>query len=272
MKTVMQTDKHDMQVETEHGWLPASDFYTNATIKYPWAQDAYFMFPNIYFKYDTFLPEFVENKPRNAGPIDIRFASSRDGITWNRYDRERFVGIGNKNDFDAYALYMLSGIVPGKGNEMYMYYMGTDIIHGWDRGDEYEERENRILTATGFDSKKRVSAISRLILRKDGFTSVRVNYKGGEFTTPELIFDGDFLVLNVDTAAAGILRVGVMDEEGNYMEGFSIDDCITIHTCNEINKVVEWEIGADVSKFAGKPVKLHFQLCDTDLYAFQFVK
>ena len=271
METVLQTDKHDMQVETEHGWLPACDFYTNATIKYPWAQDAYFMFPNIYFKYDTFLPEFQEDKPRNAGPIDIRFAASRDGISWNRYDREVFVGIGGKDDFDAYSLYMLNGIVPGQNNDMYLYYMGSDIIHGWDRGDEYEERENRILTATGFDSKRRVSAISRLVIRRDGFTSVRADYKGGEFTTPELIFKGSHLVLNVDTAAAGILRVGILDLEGQYIDGYSIDDCKTIHTCNDINKTVEWSKGSDVSALVGKSVKLHFQMCDTDIYAFQFI-
>ena len=228
------------------------------------------MFPNIYFKYDTFLPEFADDKPRNAGPIDIRFASSRDGIHWNRHNREVFAGIGAKNDFDAYALYMLNGVVPGEGNNMYMYYMGTDIIHGWDRGDQYEERENRILTETGFDSKRRVSAISRLVLRKDGFTSVRSNYEGGEFITSELIFKGSNLVLNVDTAAAGILRVGIMDSDNNYFNGFSINDCKTIHTCNDTDKTVQWANGSDVSELSGKIVKLHFQMCDTDLYAFQF--
>ena len=270
METILQTDEYDMQVDTEHGWLPASDFYTNATIKYPWAQDAYFMFPNIYFKYDTFLPEFKDDKPRNAGPIDIRFASSRDGIEWNRHDRESYVGIGHKGSFDAFSLYMLNGIVPGQNNDMYLYYMGSDIIHGWDRGDEYEERENRILTATGFNSRRRVSAISRLILRSDGFTSVRSDYKGGEFLTPELIFSGKKLILNVDTAAAGILRVGIMDIDDNYLEGYSINDCMTIHTCNDINKTVVWAHGSDVSEISGKTIKLHFQMCDTDLYAFQF--
>lgn len=270
MNTIIQTDSSDMQVETEYGWQPAADFYTNATMKYPWAQDAYFMFPNIYFKYDTFLPEFKDEKPRNAGPIDIRFASSSDGIVWNRHDREVFAGIGSKDDFDAYALYMLNGIVPGNNNNIYMYYMGTDIIHGWDRGDEYEERENRILTETGFDSKRQVSAISRLVLRRDGFTSVRADYKGGEFTTPEFIFKGKRLLLNIDTAAAGILRVGIMDSEGKYIKGYSVDDCKTIHTCNDINKAVEWSNATDLSEIEGKPIKLHFQMCDADLYAFQF--
>ncbi|MDX1359217.1 MAG: hypothetical protein R3232_10335, partial [Clostridia bacterium] len=271
MDTVLQTDEHDMQVETEKGCLPACDFYTNATIKYPWAQDAYFMFPNIYFKFDTFLPEFADDKPRNAGPIDIRFAASRDGIDWKRYNRDAFVGIGAKNDFDAYSLYMLNGIVPGQNDDMYLYYMGSDIIHGWNRGDEYEERENRILTETGFNSRRQVSAISRLVIRRDGFTSVRADYKGGEFTTPGLLFKGGRLLLNVDTAAAGIVRVGIMNEDGEYYKGFSINDCNTIHTCNDINREVTWKYGSDVSRLEGKAVKLHFQMCDSDLYAFQFI-
>lgn len=272
MDTVMQTDDQDMQAETEHGWLPVSDFYTNATIKYPWAQDAYFMFPNIYFKYDKFLPEFKDDKPRNAGPIDIRFASSRDGIKWNRHKREPFVGIGSKESFDAYSLYMLSGIVPGQNDDMYLYYMGSDIIHGWDRGDKYEERENRILKATGFNSCRRVSAISRLVIRRDGFTSVRANYKGGEFVTPEMIFTGNKLILNVDTAATGILRVGIMDTDDKYIDGYSLSECKTIHTCNDINKKVEWSNSSNVSDLVGKSIKLHFQMCDTDLYAFQFTE
>ena len=32
--------------------------------------------------------------PVNAGPLDTRFAASRDGITWNRFDRRPFVGWG----------------------------------------------------------------------------------------------------------------------------------------------------------------------------------
>ncbi|MBN2558563.1 MAG: hypothetical protein JXB33_07410 [Clostridia bacterium] len=270
MITVLQTDSGDLQVDTGQGRRPACDFYTNAAMKYPWAQDAYFMFPGMYFKYDVFLPEFSKEKPRNAGPIDIRFASSDDGIEWNRHDREVFAGIGANDDFDAFALYMLNGIVPGNNNDMYMYYMGTDIIHGWDRGDEYEDRENRILTRTGFDSKRRVSAIGRLVIRRDGFTSARSDYKGGEFTTPGLIFRGKHLYLNIDTAASGIVSVGIKNTEGNYYKGFSPNDCRTIHTCNNINKKVEWMAGADLSELEGKAVKLYFRIHDADLYAFQF--
>ena len=137
---------------------------------------------------------------------------------------------------------------------------------------EYEERENRILSATGFSPSRGISAISRLVLRKDGFTSVHSDYRGGEFRTPELVFQGNRLVLNVDTAAAGILRIGLMDPSGGYYKGFSISDFKTIHTCNDCYKTAEWTNGSDVTDVAGKPVRLHFQMADTHLYAFQFAE
>ncbi|MBN2883347.1 MAG: hypothetical protein JXN10_07450 [Clostridia bacterium] len=270
MPVVLSTDANDYQIDTPEGRQPASDFYTNATLKYPWAEDAYFMFPNIYFKYDTFLPEFEKDKPRNAGPIDIRFASGRDGISWNRHDRKPFVGIGGKEDFDSYSLYMLNGIVPGKGNDMYMYYMGTDLMHGWDRGDRYEERENHILTATGYAPANKISAISRLILRKDGFISVSADYRGGSFTTPLFTFEGSSLCLNVDTGAAGMVKVGLCDSTGIPVPRFSMEKCLTIHTCNDINKKVVWERGGDLSSLQGKAVRMEINLVDSDLYAFEF--
>ena len=49
-------------------------------------------------------------------------------------------------------------------------------------------------------------------------------YTGGEFTTPPLRFEGAELVLNVDTAAGGEVRVEVRDVEGAPIAGFQLDD------------------------------------------------
>ena len=61
------------------GNKPALDYYTSTVTKYPWAQDAYFMFPQAYFHYlPGQLAEFAKECPVNAGPLDTRFAASRD--------------------------------------------------------------------------------------------------------------------------------------------------------------------------------------------------
>jgi hypothetical protein len=162
---------------------------------------------------------------------------------------------------------MFYGIVPAlNGREIYMYYRASDWLHGWDR----DERNKRILTDAGLGASQNIAVISRLVIRMDGFVSLRGVYTGGEFTTPLLKFSGRQLLLNVNTSATGIVRVEILDNNGNSLAGYSMDDCDRIHTANEINRVVTWNGKSDVSTFAGKPIRLRFEIRDADLYAFQF--
>jgi hypothetical protein len=259
---VFGSDRQDLY----HGEVPVVDFYMSAAIKYPWAQDAYFMFPTAYYHYIKGLAEFPNEVPTNAGPLDTRFAASRDGINWERYDRRAFVPLGMKGELDWASTRVIWGLVPDvSGREMYLYYRGSDWLHGWDR----DERNKRLLKEAGLDASQNIAVISRVASRLDGFVSVRGAYTGGEFTTPVLKFAGKKLTLNLDTSAAGIVKVEVLDAQGQPIEGFSLDDCDLIHTCNEIDRVVTWKRNSDVSPLAGKPVRLRFTIRDADLYAFQ---
>ena len=261
---VLEPDALDIKL----GGKPALDYYTSGVTKYPWAQDAYYMFPQAYFHYvPKQFAEFEKECPVNAGPLDTRFAASRDGITWNRFDRRPFVGLGMKGEFDSKNARVFAGLVPSlDGREMYMYYLGCDTLHGWGR----DERNNRLLTAAGLAPTYDTNVISRLVLRRDGFISVRAAYAGGEFTTPPLKFSGRELVLNVDTSAAGLLRCELLGEKGEPIEGFRLADCDLIHTANEVDRPVKWRGKGDLSSLAGKPVRLRVEFRDTDLYAFQF--
>ena len=265
MPVVFQPDDQDLKQDG----LPAVDFYVSAAVKYPWADKAYFMFPTAYYHYSGILPEFARQTPANAGPLDTQFAASRDGITWERYDRRPFVPLGMKGEFDWGCARTFWGLVPDTtGREMYLYYRAGDWLHGWDRN----EQNKAILMSHGLGATQNVACVSRLISRRDGFTSARGAYSGGELATPPLVFAGRKLVLNVDTSAAGLVRVGILDEQGTPIEGFAPDQCDLIHTANEINRGVSWRGNADVSRLAGKPVRLKFLLRDADLYAFQFQK
>jgi hypothetical protein len=261
---VLEPDSLDVTL----GGKVAVDYYTSSVTKYPWAQDAYYMFPQAYFHYlPGQLAEFPKENPANAGPLDTRFAASRDGIKWHRFDRRPWVGLGTKDDFDSYNARVFAGLVPSlDGRELYMYYLGSDQIHGWGR----DERNMRLLKAAGVAPAHDTNVISRLVLRRDGFISARAAYTGGEFTTPPLKFTGRELVLNVDTSAAGLLRCELLNENGEPTEGFRLADCDVIHTANEIDRLVKWRGKSDLSTLAGKPVKLRVEFRDTDLYAFQF--
>jgi hypothetical protein len=242
------------------------DVYASSAIKYPWAEDSYFMFPWQYYHYDNHQAEFAKERPINAGGVDARFAASRDGVLWLRFDYRPWVDLGMKGEFDSKRIYMVHGIVPGAGeSELFMYYLGTSDTHGWNRNDS----NNRLLTAAGV-APTGPNAISRLVLRRDGFVSVRAPYTGGEFTTPLLRFTGEQLLLNVDTSSSGELRVEILDDAGKPIPGFALHECDLIHTANEINRPVKWNGKTDISNLAGKPVRLHFVMRDVDLYAFQF--
>jgi hypothetical protein len=246
--------------------LALLDTYTNGSLKYPWAENAYLMFPTEYYHYGSQIAEFRKEAPVNAGALDTCFATSRDGIQWQRYDHRPFVGLGMKGEFDSKRIYMVYGVVPATNDrELYMYYLGTSDTHGWQRNDQ----NNSLLTAAGL-APTGPNAISRVVLRRDGFVSVRAPFEGGEFTTPLLRFAGEQLLLNVNTSASGELRVEILDEQGQPIPNFTLNDCDLVHMANEINRVVKWNGISSVNDLAGKPVRLRFVMRDVDLYAFQF--
>jgi hypothetical protein len=261
----------------ENRYIPLTDFYTGTVIKDPWAQDAYYMFPAHYYHYSSrFHSEFKGEKvfdfegdgqdAANAGPLDIRLAASRDGIKWLRYDRRPFVELGMKGEWDSKSLYMVQGLVPALNDrEMYLYYQGSDRLHGWGY-----QPQSGLLDQAGLGSAGQPDAITRVVLRRDGFISVRGDYAGGQFTTPLVRFQGNQLVLNVNTSAVGTVQVEILDELGNPIPGFRLQDCDRIHTTNEVNRPVTWNRQSDVSRLTGQPVRIRFVLFDADLYAFQF--
>ena len=109
----------------------------------------------------------------------------------------------------------------------------------------------------------------RYTLRLDGFASVNAPYEGGELLTKPLRFAGKALEINYSTSAGGRILVEIQDESGKPIEGFSLDDCKPI-IGDEISGLVAWGENRDVSKLAGKPIRLRFVMQDADLYSIRF--
>jgi pimeloyl-ACP methyl ester carboxylesterase len=119
------------------------------------------------------------------------------------------------------------------------------------------------------DYAQPTSHIRRYSLRVDGFASVRAGAEPGILVTRPVTFDGSRLRINFATSAGGGVRVGLLDGNGNDLPGFGAGECRE-QIGNEIERVVEWKGGADVSSLAGKAVRLRFELRDADLFAFRF--
>ncbi|MBC8290026.1 MAG: hypothetical protein H8E37_06890 [Planctomycetes bacterium] len=111
--------------------------------------------------------------------------------------------------------------------------------------------------------------LRRYTLRLDGFASLNASLKGGTAVTKPLVFQGDRLEINFSTSAGGSLRVEIQDGDGKAKPGFAMSDCHLLYG-DQIDRVVSWKSGTNVSQLAGKPVRLRFELKDADLYSFQF--
>lgn len=111
--------------------------------------------------------------------------------------------------------------------------------------------------------------LQRYAMRIDGFASLHADYAGGEMTTQPFTFAGKELHLNLATGVAGSVAVEIQDADGTPMPGFTLADCQST-TCDDIDRVISWKAGGDVSALAGKPVRLHWVLKDADVFAFWF--
>lgn len=221
------------------GDSPLEHLYKNSAQPYFRAPHLYLMFPK------RFVPDrqAIAEHP-HPGVSDAVFMTSRDGHHWDRRFLEAFLRPGpDPENWTERNLYIGPNVVPTGPAEMSLYYM-----------EHYHHPSVRIRRAT---------------LRTDGFVSVNAPYAGGEVVTRPLTFEGDSLVLNYATSAAGSVRVEVQDEAGEPLPGYALEDCEQIYG-DAIEQVVEWRNGPDLGRLAGIPVRLRFALKDADLFALRF--
>jgi hypothetical protein len=111
--------------------------------------------------------------------------------------------------------------------------------------------------------------LRRHTLRLDGFASVYAPITGGTLLTRTLRFTGSRLEINFSTSAGGSLRAELQDEAGRPIPGFTLADC-DLQFGDQLDRVVSWKSCTDVGRFAGRPVRLRFELKDADLFALRF--
>ena len=193
-----------------------------------------------------------EHSPRYGTTVtDAAFMTSRDGVTFDRWG-EAFIRPGpSRKDTWVYGdNFVFWGIVQTKS-------------HLEDAPDEIS------LYATEGYWEGAFTSFRRYTLRMDGFVSARAPLSGGEVVTKPLKFDGARLEMNLATSAAGSVRVEIQDTEGKPIPGYALNDCQP-QFGDQLDRVVSWKSGTDVSQLSGTPVRLRFELKDADLYAFQF--
>lgn len=228
---------------SEPEWLsytgaPAEQLYTNAITPYPRAPHIYIGFPKRFVR-DR---KAVASHP-HQGVSDGVFMSSRDGLAFHRWE-EAFVRPGpdieNWTDRNSMAAWGMLELAPG---EISLYY-----------SRHYRHPD---------------AGMQRLTVRTDGFASLHAGGRTGTAATRLVVFKGKELVINYATSAAGGVRVELQNESGAPVPGLALDDCPVIYG-DEIEHVVKWKAGSDLSKLGGKPMRMKIELKDADLYSIRF--
>jgi hypothetical protein len=225
------------------------DFYSAGIFPYRGAEDVYFGLVPAFYHWRS------ERKGTFPDTADVQLAVSRDARHFTRPGgREPFLRLGPGGRFDSQWVWALPEPIQ-MGDELWIYYVGTNENHSMVVDP----------AATG-----RKTAVSRAVMRLDGFMSADAAYEGGILTTPPITFSGSHLELNLDTSAGGVARVEILDEQGQPIPGFTLLDAEELNG-NSVRMRVSWRNSQDVSKLAGKSIKLRFELRSCKLYAFQFL-
>ncbi|MHC4177991.1 MAG: hypothetical protein ACYSWU_10810, partial [Planctomycetota bacterium] len=92
--------------------------------------------------------------------------------------------------------------------------------------------------------------------------------KPGTVVTKPFKLEGRRLEVNVD-ARAGRVRVGILDENGKAIPGFSGNDATGSRAVDDLRFRPAWKNHKDLSALTGKVVRIRFRLRNARLYAFQ---
>lgn len=225
------------QPHTYDPGVPFEHFYTNATVQCPGAEHIYLSFPM------RFMHERHKNPEHDkVGVSDNVIISSRDGRHWSRPFLESWLKPGlDPRNWTQRNLIVAQGILE-TGDEFSMF---VNENYYWD-----------------------TSYIRRVTVPKYRFGSVYADRQGGVLLTKPLRIDGNRLRINYATSAPGSVRVGIVDESGWPLSGYSAEDSDVLYG-DELERDVSWRGNADLSFLRGKAIRLKFELIDADLFALQ---
>ncbi len=236
-------------VEMSFGDTPREHLYTSQT-------QPYFRAPHIYLATPMrFVPgrrALTDSQAKELGvepgyasdAADAVLMATRGGNRYARLFMEALIRPGNDpGNWASRAGLTALGIVPTGAAELSLY-----------KQAHYAQASARLV---------------RYTLRTDGFISVNGSYAGGELVSKPLLFGGGRLIINFATSAAGSVRVELQDAAGWPLPGFGLTDAVE-QIGDDIERVVTWKNGPDLSRWSGAPVRLRFVIKDADLYSLQF--
>ena len=102
-------------------------------------------------------------------------------------------------------------------------------------------------------------------IRRDGFCALESVEPGGLVITKGLELLGDDLSFNL-RADLGVVRFGLMDLSGRWLEGFSLDDCLPLGGVNDLDARPAWR-GHALREVLGRRLRVAVELNNAMLHA-----
>jgi hypothetical protein len=177
------------------------------------------------------------------GSFGIGYTSlawSRDGRHWVR-DKTPFFEPDSTDGAWDHAHAWVDEQLP-MGDEVWLYYGGYKNGHKINRTIERQ--------------------IGLLKLPRDRYVAQEADAAGGTLRTPPLILGGNKVSLNANVR--GDLKARLLSAAGDVLPGFDYSDCQPIHG-DSLQHELRWS--GDFQSLKGQPLRLEFQLRDTQLFA-----
>ncbi len=202
--------------------------------------------------YFGFLAVYDVAKGASWDKVNIQLTYSRDGWRWSRLgERQPFIENGREPGMvDWGQVYVMQKPIV-VGDEIWIYYVGFKGLHWAIAKKELQG-----------------SSVNLCKIRLDGFVSLDSGGKGVVVTKP-LVMTGERLVVNANAAHDASVKVEVLDENWQVIEGFSKEDGGLL-SGDHVRHVVSWKGKTDVSLLKNKSIRLRFYLDRSKLYSFVF--
>jgi hypothetical protein len=213
---------------------PRDDLYTNATVPIPGAEHILLSIPMRFMPHRKKLFNDEYDASVDNGVSDCVIMTSRDGVHWTRPASSAFILPGTDRRLWTQRNFIVARGVLETGDDFSFY---VNEHYSWD--DSYIRRYT-------------VPRHRLISLHAETF---------GCFVSKPFLFKGSAMKLNYATSAAGDIRLtlsaeGLPDVKTGELYG------------NALNETVLWDGSADLSRFAGREVRLRAEMREADLYAF----
>ncbi len=179
----------------------------------------------------------------NDQSMNVELVASLDGRSWKRCAPGcPLIGMGPETAFDRGMITSATAPVI-MGENIHLYYGGFTRYH----------------------DEKGTSSIGLARIKADRWAGLKTGKKGS-LQTKIFEFTGKEILLNA-FARSGEVRVGIMNSQGSFIEGYKPEDFETF-SGDETGHCMTWNGKNNLSRLKGERISLYFELANAEIFSF----